>query len=727
MNRFRSVAFSCASVLLLIGVTASSTCFGQTSAAAELAKVLPDDVLGFVATSGGDSLKPGFEKSIVGRLWNDPSMQAFVKSIEQAVVPRIEKEIDDPEAAATIKDVLGHAKLVLGRPFAVGAARKPVGQGPPVYGFAILNAGPRKAEIAAALSKLEALADEGDIVDVTVGSLTMHGPRDADDVPLYWGWVGDYLVVAVNDAGGLAVKHLTGPRSAAPAYFSTVGGTDDALVVHCDIKSVVGIIMGLVEAEASSEDIELGKKVLAQLGVSDIKAVTARVGFAGPDVVVNSLLEMPAPRTGLFASLKPIGLAMFDAVDAGAMNATALNCDLGGIYDTILGAIKTAAGEDFGEVEQGIAAVESELNIKIRQGLLASLNGQMVFYSLPSGITAQSPMGGLVLVAGLRDAKLWEQNMGALGQFIASKSGGMVQVSSQVQGDKTVHTWAIVPLAMAQIMPTWTVVGDKVVIASSPIQCNGAVAQIESGTKSIRSTDGFKAATAKLPANVISLRYSDSKQQFTQLTTALQQFWPMAAMFAAKAEVQLPMILPNLSHIAQDMGASIEYSWFDEGGLRSRYRGPGIEPSLGAVAGSALGAGVLMPALARTRQQARHVVSMSNLKNIGLGLHMYASENNDKFPESFEQARQYFGSSKVFESPLKPSSFDGPCYKYVKGHTIGARLPAKQILVYENPEYLGDEITVLFVDGHVERMKRHRFNEMLQATYKQLGREMPEV
>jgi prepilin-type processing-associated H-X9-DG protein len=198
-------------------------------------------------------------------------------------------------------------------------------------------------------------------------------------------------------------------------------------------------------------------------------------------------------------------------------------------------------------------------------------------------------------------------------------------------------------------------------------------------------------------------------------------------MFASNAGLKLPFVLPQLSHIAQDMGPSCQYSWFDAQGLRSHYRGAGIEPSLGAVAGVGIGTGVLMPALARTRQQARNTVSMTNLKQLGLAVIMYAEEHDGKLPDSFEQAKEYYGDSKVLESPFKPKGFTGPSYIYVSGHTMKADSPASQIVAYENPGYCQDTINTLFLDGHVERMQRHRFLEMLEATYKQLGREMPEI
>ena len=436
---------------------------------------------------------------------------------------------------------------------------------------------------------------------------------------------------------------------------------------------------------------------------------------------------MPEPRTGLVANLKPVDLSMFDMADPGAISATAVNCDIGGIYDTIMKAARTVIGEDFVEVENAIAAVESELNFKIRQGLLESLNGPMLSYVLPGGATMQSPQGGFVIIAGLKNAKLWEESMAALGTFATKQSEGMVQVSSQVQDGRTVHTWAVMPLAMAQVMPSWAVLGDRVVIGSNPAMLTSAVKQIDSGTKSIRSTDGFRKVTAKLPDNLISFKYGDSKLQFTQLTTALQQFWPMATMFASNAGVKLPFVLPQLSHIAQDMGPSCQYCWFDAKGLRGYYRGAGIEPTLGAVAGGAIGAGIMMPALARSRQQARNTVSMNNLKQLGLALIMYADDHDGKLPDNFEQAKEYYGDSKVLESPHKPKDFAGPSYIYVSGHSMNTGSTSQQIVAYENPKYCKDTIIALFLDGHVEKMQRDRFRETLETTYKELGKEMPEI
>jgi len=173
--------------LLLMSLVCPSKVESATSAAEELLTMMPDDVVGFVATSGGDELKPAFEKTILGRIWNDAGVKTFREAIKKELLSKAGQEMPELKDAGVFDMAEGIIRQVTARPLVIGVARKDDAQGPPLYGFAILNAGPRKAEIASALTKLESFADEGDIVEIEVGSVKMHGPKDTGDVPGYWG------------------------------------------------------------------------------------------------------------------------------------------------------------------------------------------------------------------------------------------------------------------------------------------------------------------------------------------------------------------------------------------------------------------------------------------------------------------------------------------------------------------------------------------------------------
>jgi hypothetical protein len=135
------------------------------------------------------------------------------------------------------------------------------------------------------------------------------------------------------------------------------------------------------------------------------------------------------------------------------------------------------------------------------------------------------------------------------------------------------------------------------------------------------------------------------------------------------------------------------------------------------------------PALIGAREQAQRATSMNNMRKIALGCLLYAEENERKLPPNLKilVEKGYIRKPEVLESPSKPKDFMGPSYIYVAGLKIQMRNASKIIICYENPAFCGDKICAAFLDGHVESMGQAGFLERLQATYKQLGKEMPDI
>ena len=723
MNKYKSIM-----LFIAVFLSGLSVIHAQESATQKMVSLLPDDVLVFIETSGGDALKADFEGTILGRIWNEPSMQSFYQQIEQSIMTKAQEESSMSEASAYVNMAKNIISLVGSRPIIIGAAQKKAEDGPPVYGFAIIDAGSKKDAISRILSNFEAMAGEDGMADVKIGSNTFHGPKHDSGVPGYWGWVGNYFVFAINDGDGLATKHLDGNiKRKLPNYLHSSSIKNDALAVYVNFEKAFNLIKKVARAEGEDEALEVIETVMSQLGLDKLKTTSSRVGFSGSDILSDELVNISQPLTGLFANMKPVGMDTFNVVSPNAVTASALNLDMAGIYDIVMKTMKSVAGEDFEEVEQGIEQMESQMQIKIRDGLLESLNGKMVFYQAPIDLSAMQ--GGFVVVLGLKNVQLWNETITSLSQMAAEMANNMVQISSQEVNGRTMNTIAILPLAVAQLMPTWTIVGDNVVIASSPTICNAAAEQAASGTKdnSIRNNEKFQKATAKIPSNVLSLSYTDSKVQMTQTMAGLQQLWPIATMFAAQRGIgNLPIVIPDLSNVIKDVTPSVQYTWLDEKGMHSIYKGAGIEPSLGAIAGTAFGVGILMPALARTRQIAFRMVAGTNLSGIGKAMLIYANDYDDEFPPNLEELIEKCDlTEKVFENKRKPAYFDGPTYIYITGQTTSDY--PENILVYENPEYCSDGLNVLYLDSHVEFVTKEEFLRDLEETYKRLGRPMPEV
>ncbi len=728
MAGLRKFGIACLSLVTLL-VVQLSTAVG--SPVEELARRLPDNTIGFVATSGGDALKGDFEKSSMGRIVNDPNARSFVGSIWTQIQTKIAAEADDANETKDVMALLDSAALFARRPIMVAVAQTQVTKGPPIWGFGVVDAGEMKPQLSEAIAKLESHADKDEIVEVERASVKVRAVKDGDSTPLYWGWVGNYLVVAVNDEQGLAIQCVSKPRATVPDIFRKVPGTDDAMVIHYDLQKIGRLVGPLIAEESKGEfDPNMIVKALAGLGLDKITGLTARLGFSGADLVSDELIEVPEPRTGLLAAFKPVDPSLLGLVDPNAMEVSIVNCDPAAIYDAIVNTIRTVSPDEaYPEFQNGLAKVESELKINIRKDLLGAMGGPAVFYALPAGKMVELPMGGYVAVMKMKDAALFEKTMISLGKYISTQAGGGFQVSDMNDGSTTTHVWSIPALVMMQVMPAWSVTGDTVVIASSTtlhqmqVKC---VASRARRPKSLLDTDGYKRVAAQLPKNPITLTYVDSQVQFGQMMTGLQQFWPIMTMMIAKEGVTLPVMLPNLDATIKQMRPGCRYAYFDAAGLHFRYQGSGVEASLSGAAGGALAMGILMPALARTRQLAFRMTSGSNLSALGKACLIYANDHNDKFPPDLETLVKEEGvTPKTLESKLKPNGFPGPSFVYIAGQTTN--MQPDNIVAYENPEFCTEGVNVLFVDSHVEFVKPEPFRKQLAETCKRLGRKMPTI
>jgi len=694
------------------------------SAVEELTKRLPEETIGFAATSGGDALRGDFEKTTLGRIWNDPGVRTFVQSIRTELLTKVKQQADDPNAPQKIEMVRNLVRLALSRPVLLGITQVQTQEGPPIGGFVILDAGDRKDQFAGVVGKLEAMIGPDKVIDTEIGTLKMRGLKDTQDMPLYWGWVGNHLIVAVNDAGGTIARYASQPRAAVPAYLSKVPAHGDALAVHYDYQRIIRMIGGIAREEGGEKQANMLTAAFKGLGLNELRTLTVRVGFSGPDLVAQTFLAVPTPTTGVLAACKPVELSWLGAVDARAITASLTNWDLAGLYDTIMNTLQAVSPDEaFPAVQKALAGFESQAGVRMRADLLASLAGPMASYVMPAGAIMESPMGGFVVVAKLKDAAAFEKSMTALGKFAGEKAGGMLQVSEQTRDDgRTVHVWTIAPLAMMGVMPSWSVASDHVILGSSTSLCDLGVQQLVSkgaDGKSLLDTEGYKKVSADLPKNLTNFTYTDAQVQLNQTMMQLHQMWPMLAMLAGQQGVKLPVALPSLAQIAKDIGPSVSYGYAGPDGFYSYHRGPGIEASMGAVAGGAIGAGVALPALAKAREKARTVASMSHLKQIGLALHMYADENDDKLPPDLDKLGSHLPDRSMLESPRKPKGFSGPSYVYVPGQTL--EMNPGNIVAYENPEFAKDKILVLFLDGHVEAMTREAFQRELEETKERLG------
>jgi prepilin-type processing-associated H-X9-DG protein len=131
----------------------------------------------------------------------------------------------------------------------------------------------------------------------------------------------------------------------------------------------------------------------------------------------------------------------------------------------------------------------------------------------------------------------------------------------------------------------------------------------------------------------------------------------------------------------------------------------------------ALLAGMMLPALSKAKSKAQRISSVNSLKQIALAARMFANDNGEQLPASFDDMKLTLGSDKVLIDPAT-----GERFVYVGA---GKKTDNPQAIIAYSPVDIGGR-NVAFADGSVQQMSSAQFAEALQRDA-ELGRQVRAV
>ncbi|MGD0351090.1 MAG: LamG domain-containing protein [Verrucomicrobiota bacterium] len=123
---------------------------------------------------------------------------------------------------------------------------------------------------------------------------------------------------------------------------------------------------------------------------------------------------------------------------------------------------------------------------------------------------------------------------------------------------------------------------------------------------------------------------------------------------------------------------------------------------------------MLLPALASAKRRAQRISSVNNLHQIGTAVRVFAGDNNDRLPVSFDEMKNELGTDKI--------TYDtetGQRYTYLGGGMSLDSLKPESVLAYS--PIVNGHCVVLFADGSVEQATTARFAELSQRGLVQLA------
>lgn len=478
--------------------------------------------------------------------------------------------------------------------------------------------------------------------------------------------------------------------TAVPRFTSSVAdlSVDTHVTLYVDVSAVRAVIQPLVRREADGRVSSWAGTWLgliglepqgAAMGTDDLDRVAWAGGFNGRDWEQTLFLAAPAPRRGLLSLLDQAPFDEPDLADipASATWFTTTRLDIAVAWDTALN-VAAQLNENPGEVEDRLRHEFSrEFGFDLRDDLLTHLGDVWTVYADPS--FAGMFGSNVALVHRVRDAEKIEATLRTLTQTLneqLQQNGGLTFVEQQRDG-ATLHT-----LTLPFVSPTWAVIDGRLIVGFSPQTITAAVEHTQTPEAALLAARQhvFERLLDRMPHahKATNLRFSDYERT---AANAYSGYAMGLGLLGMQAQGDLPFnpaeLLPPLADFTPYLSPGASVSWVDDAGYHRRsimpfpgatmlspdafFGGPSL-PMLG------LGAAAMVPVLGGDRITTRVAVSNSNVRQLLLGLFVYASEHGERLPLTLIDVFEYTGAPDVFFAPGDPNQVfvGGPDNEHVR-------------------------------------------------------------
>jgi hypothetical protein len=533
---------------------------------------------------------------------------------------------------------------------------------------------------------------------VEVGGVTytklLPDPQDPNS-PLFYTVHDGVLMVSLSTE---TISSLITPPAktlAGNAWYADVkralAGSDVQVYFNAGMFIQKGIEEGPEEAAAWMEAFGLDK--LRGIGFG------SAMGPGGGDATVRLATDgAPAGLLGAFAKAGgPIDSLAYVPGDAGfyyVLNFESLKAIYDQFATTLQSVSEKLATDSFEQFTAGIGQIETVLGMKL-DDVLASFGGEIAVYAKIPEALGIPPAAVLIEI---KDKAKVEQFVARVLELLGSADEA-VKTTTTTYGTTEITT----VLAAPQITPGVAVLDRFLVISTHPDVIRSVIDTAAKGPN-LGANEQYRAATAGLPGEPVGLMYVDLK--------GLYEFvFPLIAASVHPPE-RLEGLFADLGGLGEHLsGVGITLT-ADASGFtyRKHSKSALLEPGL------LVGAGMVLPAIARARESARSAASISNVRQVAMAIEMYATDHDGQMPTKLSDlVPEYIDSAAVFVSPNsntkaslidldKPETIDqNSDYELVlTGKLSDVDDLEMTPMIREKQQFSKRGLVVGYADGHVE-------------------------
>jgi hypothetical protein len=366
-----------------------------------------------------------------------------------------------------------------------------------------------------------------------------------------------------------------------------------------------------------------------------------------------------SPRSGMWTLFgdNPRPLAELEWLPANTVWAAFSDFDAERAWTGLAGQLEQSGFEEAqGALQQMRAAVE-QASGKSPDQWLASLGGSFgailtldeenpVRFPVSGNTTIEIPEPGLVIVIQVKDDAVFDWVDGAL-----AENPQVIRTEEENLSARILP----VPLPLPfQLRPTLARHGEYLFVASNEDLVKTLLA-VKSGSQAgLTDREEFKRLAKEMPVagnsfNYVSPRLGEAVQKIQRQMLAQVS----RDSDGPPVEVLRKMWAMNRPTSSFMVGQSTESGWFTVGRGSQEPASLMVAPLV--VAPAAIAAGLLLPALSKAKGRAQSIACVNNLKQLGLGVRLYADDHNGTFPPDGLSMRAELGSPKLWICPADPN------------------------------------------------------------------------